>query len=367
MDLLCAALTPGALLILSTALTCTATVTDDWQNTTWNLERKPSRSHSVDLMDIPWTITHHRAPNQGLLSAVHPLTPRDRKKAMMAPDKKTKSKLAVDNNTGLRKSSADNGNRLPSNVLPARSPGNEFTDAHKPLPNRNILDWAFTSTNLHTTKSISTQERGTGDVNELLDHDNNRPGNVNVQNLPERSYNSSKPAWITNRQPSSLLYHFHGFRKEFENKESCQMDCHKPGDEREAYCNSDFAVNGIVHDVEILGRGIQLLTVLVNSGGLYKINRLYITPDGFFFRVKVLAVDHLNCPKSCLDFKLGGRYIIMGRIFHKRMELPTSIQRTLSGRLRAGDGLVTSSSSFVWRYNRRKDRKVLAAAHSKCK
>ncbi|XP_073463250.1 UPF0450 protein C17orf58 homolog [Aquarana catesbeiana] len=360
MDLLSGAL---RLLLLSATL---ATTAGEWKNLTWNLERNPSRSQSEDQMDIPWTISLQRFPDQGLLSAIHPLTPGDRKKATIPPDKKAKARLAVDNNTGLRKNSVDHGNRLPTNVLPVRSSVNEFTDTHKPQ-DRNLPDSAFASTNLHSAKSISTQGHSSGKASELLDHENNRPGKINLQKLIELSYNSSKPAWMTNRQPSSLLYQFHGFRKEFESKErSCQMDCHKNRDEREAYCNSDFAVNGIVHDVDPLGKGIQLLTILVNSGGLYKINRLYITPDGFFFRVKVLAVDHYNCPKSCLDVKLGGRYILMGQIFHKRMELPPSIQRTVSGRLRAGDGLLTSSS-FVRRYNRKKDRKVLAAAHSKCK
>lgn len=357
MDLLSGAL--HLLLLLSAAA-------GEWQNSTWNVERNPSRSQSEEQMDIPRSVFLQRFPNQELPSAIRPLMPGDRKKATIPLDKMAKAKLAVDNNTGLRKSSVDHSNRLPTNVLPARSSVGEFSDIQKPR-DKNIPDSAFASTNLHTAKSTSTQGHSSGKASELLDHENNRPGKINLQKLVELSYNSSKPAWMTNRQPSSLLYQFHGFRKEFESKErSCQLDCHKNRDEREAYCNSDFAVNGIVHDVDTLGKGIQLLTILVNSGGLYKINRLYITPDGFFFKVKVLAVDHFNCPKSCLDFKLGGRYILMGRIFHKRMELPSSIQRTVSGRLRAGDGLLTSSS-FVRRYNRKKDRKVLAAAHSKCK
>ncbi|CAI9614918.1 unnamed protein product [Staurois parvus] len=191
-------------------------------------------------MDIPWTISLQRFPNQEL-SAIRPLTPGGRKKATIPPDKRAKAKLAVDNNTGLRKSSADHSNRLPTNALPARSLVNGFTDTHKPLQDRNLLDSVFASTNLHTSKSISTEEQSSGKVNELQDHENNRPGKINLQKLVELSYNSSKPAWMTNRQPSSLLYQFHGFRKEFESKErSCQLDCHKNREEREAYCNSDF-------------------------------------------------------------------------------------------------------------------------------
>jgi len=57
--------------------------------------------------------------------------------------------------------------------------------------------------------------------------------------------------------------------------------------------------------MERLGNGVHLITLLVNSDGLYKMSRLYITPDGFFFRVHILVVDALNCSKPCPDFKLG--------------------------------------------------------------
>lgn len=65
------------------------------------------------------------------------------------------------------------------------------------------------------------------------------------------------------------------------------------------------AVNGIVHDVDVLGTGIRLVTLLVDRDGLYKMNRLYITPDGFFFRVHILALDSSSCNKPCPEFKPG--------------------------------------------------------------
>uniref|UniRef100_A0A9L0KBJ7 Uncharacterized protein n=1 Tax=Equus asinus TaxID=9793 RepID=A0A9L0KBJ7_EQUAS len=34
-------------------------------------------------------------------------------------------------------------------------------------------------------------------------------------------------------------------------------------------------------------------------------NRLYITPDGFFFRVHILALDSSSCNKPCPEFKPG--------------------------------------------------------------
>ncbi|KAM9296590.1 UPF0450 protein C17orf58 homolog [Gastrophryne carolinensis] len=285
---------------------------------------------------------------------------------MEPPNKKAKLKFTLDNNTGLRKSDVAASNRLPSNALPGQSRGNEYDNSHKRLQNQNLLESVTRLPILHTGRSSLFE--GHLRFNELLDHESNRPMRFSIHKATGPSYNTSRAVWMTNRQPSSLLYQFEAFRKEFDSKErDCVNECLKERDEKEAYCNSDFAVNGIIHDVDTISKGMQLLTVLVDSAGLYKMNRLYITPDGFFFRVKVLAVDNSHCPRSCLDFKLGGRYILMGRIYHKRMELSPLIQRVISGRLRAGDGLVTSSGSFIRRYNRKKDRKVLAAAHSKCK
>ncbi|XP_044529209.1 UPF0450 protein C17orf58-like [Gracilinanus agilis] len=137
-------------------------------------------------------------------------------------------------------------------------------------------------------------------------------------------------------------------------------------DEKEFYCMSEFAVNGIVHDVEVLGEGVQLVSLLVNSHGLYKTNRLYVTPDGFFFRVHVLALDSSSCNKPYPDFKFGSRYIVMGHIYHKRRQLSTALLRVLQGRLRPGDGLLRSSSSYVKRFNRKRDEKIQRAAHTKC-
>lgn len=71
------------------------------------------------------------------------------------------------------------------------------------------------------------------------------------------------------------------------------------------FCFLKAALNGIVHDVDVLGTGIRLVTLLVDRDGLYKMNRLYITPDGFFFRVHILALDSSSCNKPCPEFKPG--------------------------------------------------------------
>ncbi|XP_053310088.1 UPF0450 protein C17orf58 homolog [Spea bombifrons] len=116
----------------------------------------------------------------------------------------------------------------------------------------------------------------------------------------------------------------------------------------------------------MLAGGMRLATLLLDSAGLYKTKRLYIAPDGFFFRVNILSVDSPKCPKSCPEFKLGSRYIVMGRIYPKRTELPADARQLLGGRLRAGDGLV-GCGSYVRSFNRKRERKVLAAARAKCK
>ncbi|XP_058902978.1 UPF0450 protein C17orf58 homolog isoform X1 [Kogia breviceps] len=148
--------------------------------------------------------------------------------------------------------------------------------------------------------------------------------------------------------------------------EPCARACRADLDEHESYCASEFAVNGIVHDVDVLGTGIRLVTLLVDRDGLYKMNRLYITPDGFFFRVHILALDSSSCNKPCPEFKPGSRYIVMGHIYHKRRQLPTALLQVLRGRLRPGDGLLRSSSSYVKRFNRKRDGQVQGAIHTQC-
>uniref|UniRef100_A0A8C2UHX6 Chromosome 17 open reading frame 58 n=1 Tax=Coturnix japonica TaxID=93934 RepID=A0A8C2UHX6_COTJA len=113
--------------------------------------------------------------------------------------------------------------------------------------------------------------------------------------------------------------------------------------------------------MENLGSGVHLVTLLVNTDGLYKMSRLYVTPDGFFFRVHILVVDSFNCSRPCPDFKLGSRYIVMGQIYHKRRQIPANLMQFLRGHLRPGDGLLASSSSYVKRFNRKRNRKVQGA------
>ncbi|XP_047403333.1 UPF0450 protein C17orf58 homolog isoform X5 [Sciurus carolinensis] len=70
--------------------------------------------------------------------------------------------------------------------------------------------------------------------------------------------------------------------------------------------------------------------------------------------------------ESYCESEFGSRYIVMGHIYHKRRQLPTALLQVLRGRLRPGDGLLRSSSSYVKRFNRKRDRQVQSAVHTQC-
>lgn len=67
----------------------------------------------------------------------------------------------------------------------------------------------------------------------------------------------------------------------------------------------ETAINGIVHEIELVRKGIRLITLMVSSGGFYKTNRLYVSTDMFFFKVRLLVLDTYKCSKPCPDIKLG--------------------------------------------------------------
>ncbi|MEE6507146.1 hypothetical protein FKM82_007976 [Ascaphus truei] len=353
-----------------------------FENTTSSLDKIPSKGTSTSVMAPARSSSLESSTSRGHLSSADHQGQKDEGELTMPPDKKTKAKLALDNNTGLRMVNVPRTALLSAGIhrgVQLSSPA--YGNSHHFQLDRLQPGGTRISSSFHHASSLHHKARSLTDSQHLQDpkgsrtngydtkdHENNRPRKVTHYKHGEALRNSSKPSWMTNRQPSSLLYQFNAFKRDSDSKERiCLAECHKEKDERESFCNSDFAVNGIVHNVETLSTGRQLITLLVNSDGLYKMNRLYITPDGFFFRVKILAVDTLGCHKACLDFKLGSRYIVMGQVYHRRMELPRGPQQQLlGGRLRSGDGLVRSGS-YVRRFNRRKSRKVLTAVHAKCR
>ncbi|KAM4664356.1 UPF0450 protein C17orf58 homolog [Discoglossus pictus] len=342
------------------------------ENATSIVEKSSFKGTSTGLLGSAWSLSFETSTIRGLLSTTYQPRLKDEGQFMRPPEKRTKTKLTLDNNTGLRKAKSQQ-----AGVLSEASNTNVQRSSQDFDGNSHILQHGGTSVSTYFRHRKSGSLAGSQYLKDpnssrtsgynTIDYESNRPGKINPQKYTEAIRNVTKPSWITNRYPSSLLYQFTGLKKDSDSKEkTCLTDCNKERDEKESYCNSEFVVNGIVHDVETLNKGTQLITLLVNSNGLYKMNRLYITPDGFFFRIKILAVDTMSCHKSCLDFKLGSRYIVMGQIYHKRMELPQTIQQMISGRLRAGDGIL-KSSNYVRRFNRKRDRKVLMATHAKCR
>ncbi|XP_028273393.1 uncharacterized protein LOC114443500 [Parambassis ranga] len=207
-------------------------------------------------------------------------------------------------------------------------------------------------------------------INRRLDPEENRPGKSSLyqSGIGASPRNNSRAPLLFNRRSSSLLYQFDILRREsdFTHDAFCLSECRKEKEEREYYCYSEFAVNGIVHDIDVLRKGIRLITLMVSSDGFYKMSRLYVTPDSFFFKVRLLVLDTYKCSKPCPDIKLGTRYIVMGQIYHRRRHLPSDLLNLLGGKLKPGDGLLRSNN-YVKRFNKRRHQKALEATRSRCR
>ncbi|XP_028321194.1 uncharacterized protein LOC114474815 [Gouania willdenowi] len=206
--------------------------------------------------------------------------------------------------------------------------------------------------------------------NRQPDPEENRPGKASLYHsgISVATRNNSRPSVLFNRRSSSLLYQFDILRREpdFTNDAFCLNECRKEKEEREYYCYSEFAVNGIVHDIEMVRKGIRLITLMVSSDGFYKMSRLYVTPDSFFFKVRILVLDTYKCSKPCPDIKLGTRYIVMGQIYHRRRHLPSDLLNLLGGKLKPSDGLLRSNN-YVKRFNKRRHQKAVEATRSRCR
>ncbi|XP_026159566.1 uncharacterized protein LOC113128442 [Mastacembelus armatus] len=206
--------------------------------------------------------------------------------------------------------------------------------------------------------------------NRRMDPEENRPGKSSLyqSSISAAPRNNSRPPVVHNHRSSSLLYQFDILRREsdFMHDAFCMSECRKEKDEREYYCFSEFAVNGIVYDIDVLRKGIRLITLMVSSDGFYKMSRLYVTPDSFFFKVRLLVVDTYRCNKPCPDIKMGTRYIVMGQIYHRRRHLPSDLLNLVGNKLKPGDGLLRSNN-YVKRFNKRRHQKTLEAIHSKCR
>ncbi|KAJ8363552.1 hypothetical protein SKAU_G00123830 [Synaphobranchus kaupii] len=182
-----------------------------------------------------------------------------------------------------------------------------------------------------------------------LDPEENRPGKSSLYQAGSSLRNNSRPSVLFNRRSSS-----------------CCTTLTFLGKSQTSPKKHEFAINGIVHDLEVIRKGIRLVTLLVSSDGFYKMSRLYITPDSYFFKVRVLVLDTYKCSKPCPDLKLGSRYIVMGQIYHRRRHLPNDLLALLGGRLKPGDGLLRSNN-YVKRFNKRRHQKVQEVSRLRCR
>ncbi|XP_032932921.1 UPF0450 protein C17orf58 homolog isoform X3 [Catharus ustulatus] len=243
----------------------------------------------------------------------------------LTSDKKKRGEPSLENSTGLRKPLGQH-----RGVLALHSP----TQGGSPSPldsgqaNRQHSDRRLAkAANSVWARALHSHPKGTSlleahpfpgsatvesnDPNTL--HHFNRAGKAIPYKYPEPFTRIPKPSWVTNRwSPSSMDLGV--LRKDGDKEQVCLSQCRKEQDEVEAFCASEFAVNGIVYNLESLGNGVQWITLLVDSDGLYKMSRLYVTPDAAFFRVHILVVDTSNCSKPCPDFKIGSRYMVMSPV-----------------------------------------------------
>ncbi|XP_048869234.1 UPF0450 protein C17orf58 homolog [Brienomyrus brachyistius] len=235
-----------------------------------------------------------------------------------------------------------------------------------PLPNSPTLNDPDVRHNSRSRSPLQPASPRRDPPNRRLDPEENRPGKSSLYQLGGR--NNSRPSVLFNRRSSSLLYHFDVLKKEsdFSQEAVCLSECRKEKEEKEHYCYSEFAVNGIVHDIEVIRRGIRLIVLLVNSDGFYKMSRLYVTPDSYFFKVRILVLDTYKCAKPCPDLKLGSRYIVMGQIYHRRRHITNDLLALLGGKLKPGDGVIRSNS-YVKRFNKRRHQKAQEASRLRCR
>ncbi|CAL8257555.1 unnamed protein product [Arctogadus glacialis] len=125
-----------------------------------------------------------------------------------------------------------------------------------------------------------------------------------------------------------------GGESDFTHDASCLSECRKEREEGEHYCHSEFALNGVVHDMEPVGRGLRLVTLMVGSNGFYKMSRLHVSP----------TASSSRCSRPCPNLRLGSRYNVMGQIYHRRRHLPSDLRAILAGKLKPGNGLLQSNN-----------------------
>ncbi|KFV19163.1 hypothetical protein N340_14049, partial [Tauraco erythrolophus] len=194
----------------------------------------------------------------------------------LSSDKKKRTQPSLENSTGLRKHLLQYGGALSLESLTEGPSPASFDSNHA---NRKHADrWLAEASNSvsahfhHTAPSYQKMTSLVGvrpfpdfgavesDDPNALNHFN-RPGKMIPYKHTDPLKKIIKPSWLTNRQPSSLPYQVSALEKDGDKEKVCLTECRKERDEVEAYCMSEFAVNGIVYNMERLGNGVHLITL----------------------------------------------------------------------------------------------------------
>ncbi|KFU93473.1 hypothetical protein M959_10633, partial [Chaetura pelagica] len=237
---------------------------------------KPSGTLSKDAyggqVKLPaWGSARENRTERWLLPPGHLQWPKPPEIISLSPDKKKRTKPSLENSTGLRKHLALSLESPAEGSSPASLDFNQAS--RKPVDRR--LAEAANSVSAHLLHPAASYLKVTSLVEDhpfpasgavesedpnTLDHFN-RPGKIIPAKGTYHFQKITKPSWVTNRQPSSLLHHLSTLKKDGDEEKACLAECRKERDEAEAFCASEFAVNGIVYAMESLGSRVHLLTL----------------------------------------------------------------------------------------------------------
>ncbi|KFP85449.1 hypothetical protein N311_03307, partial [Apaloderma vittatum] len=211
-----------------------------------------------------------------LLPPANPQRPKPPEVVSPSSDKKKRTEPSLENSTGLRKQLSPYGGALPlesptEGPSPASSGSNH---ANRKQADRRLAE-AANSVSAHFHRAASSYRKMTSlveahpftdsgaaesDDSNMLDHFN-RAGKMISYKHADALTEITKPSWVTNRQPPGSPYRFGALERDADEEEACLSECRKERDEAEAYCASEFAVNGIVYNMEKLGNGVHLITL----------------------------------------------------------------------------------------------------------
>ncbi|KGL79974.1 hypothetical protein N309_00562, partial [Tinamus guttatus] len=210
-----------------------------------------------------------------LLSPTNMQWPKPPETLSPSSDKKKRTKPSLENNTGLRKHLGHYGGGLTPED-PTEGPSLSslaFNHASRKQADRRLAEAANSvSAHFHHGAASYPKIRSLAEVHPFPEpgavktddptplHHFNRPGKIS----PYKSIDAlkmAKPSWVTNRQSPHVLHHFSGVKEDAREEEACVSQCGQERDEVEAYCASEFAVNGIVYNMERLGHGVHLITL----------------------------------------------------------------------------------------------------------